>query len=98
MRKALHEQMFSAVPPITDIRGGRVSSTSAEDGSTGNRKLRLGVEEMQTAELGREADLIAPHDRGLRGHAGNGNAMAADPGLEQDLGAELFDDFDAGIE
>jgi hypothetical protein len=47
---------------------------------------------MQTAELGREANLIAPRDRGFGGDAGNGDAMVADPGLEQDLGAELFDD------
>src|SRR5882724_5598619 len=53
---------------------------------------------MQTAELGREADRIASRDRRLRGHAGNGDAGAANPGLKQNLGAELFDDFDAGIE
>jgi hypothetical protein len=53
---------------------------------------------MQAAKLGRKADLIVPRDRGLRGDAGDSDALAADPGLEQDLGAELFDDFDAGIE
>ncbi|MEA2819316.1 MAG: hypothetical protein QOJ86_1320 [Bradyrhizobium sp.] len=53
---------------------------------------------MQTAGLGRKANLIAPRDRRLGGEAGNGDAMAADPGFEQDLGAELFDDLDAGIE
>ena len=53
---------------------------------------------MQAAELGRDADLIAARDHRLRGDAGHGDAGAADAGLEQDLGAELFDDFDAGIE
>jgi CubicO group peptidase (beta-lactamase class C family) len=52
---------------------------------------------MQAAELRREADLVAPRDRRLGGDAGDGDAVAADPGFEQDLGAELFDDFDAGI-
>lgn len=42
--------------------------------------------------------MIASGYHGLRRHAGHGDALAADPGLEQDLGAELFDDFDAGIE
>ena len=41
--------------------------SALEGGSTGNRKLGFGIEEMQTAELGGEADLIAPRDRRLRG-------------------------------
>ena len=53
---------------------------------------------MQTAGLRRQADLIAPRDDGFRGHAGGGDAGAAYPRLQQDLGAELFDDLDTGIE
>ena len=32
------------------------------------------------------------------GHAGNGDASVANPGLQQDLRAKLLDDLDAGIE
>src|ERR1700756_4698097 len=60
-------------PPLSFVYGSRSqrlqpyrnASASAphrtpEDASTGNRKLGLGVEKMQTTELGREAHLIAP--------------------------------------
>jgi hypothetical protein len=63
-----------------------------------NRQLGLGIEEMQTASLRRQADLIAARDRSFRGHAGGGDAGVAYPRLQQDLGAELLDDLHAGIE
>src|SRR6266702_3018682 len=66
--------------------------------SARNRQLCLGIEEMQPASLRRKADLIAARDDGFRRDAGGGDAGAACPRLQQDLGAELFDDFDAGIE
>jgi len=53
---------------------------------------------MQTASLRRQADLIAARDGGFGGYTGGGDAGSADPRLQQDLGAELFDDLDAGIE
>src|SRR5205085_6583123 len=74
------------------------SSRSSPALARANRKLGLGVKEVQTTELGRETDLIAPSDRGLGTHPGNTDAIAAHPGLQHNLGAELFDDFDAGIE
>ena len=63
-----------------------------------NRQLGLGIEEMQPAGLRGQADLIAARDDGFGGHAGGGDAGAAYPRLQQDLGAELFDHLDAGIE
>jgi hypothetical protein len=63
-----------------------------------NRQLGLGIEEMQTAGLRRKADLVTPRDGGFRRHPGGGNAGAAYSRLQQDLGAELFDHLDTGIE
>src|SRR5262245_66669147 len=63
-----------------------------------NRQFRLGIEEMQAASLRGKANLVAAGDGGFRGHAGGGEAGAANPRLQQDLGAELFDDLDAGVE
>src|SRR5438046_7388867 len=53
---------------------------------------------MQPAGLRWDANLIAAGDRRLRRHASHRDAVIANPGLEQDLGAELFDDVDPGIE
>src|SRR3954470_4445125 len=75
-----------------------LASAAREASSTANRKLGLGVKEVQTTELGRETDLIAPSDRGFGSHPGNTDAVAAHAGLQHNFGAELFDDFDAGIE
>src|SRR6478672_2769915 len=63
-----------------------------------DRQFDLGIEEMQTASLRRQADLVATHNDGFRRHAGGGDAGAAYPRLQQDLGAELFNHLDAGIE
>src|SRR5258705_12209673 len=65
--------------------------------SARNRQLSLGIEEMQTAGLRRQTDLIAARDDGFRRDASGGDAGAADPRLPPDLGAELFDHLDAGI-
>src|SRR3954468_8701764 len=81
-------------------KSGRSGSKTKRFGpiSRRNRQLGLGIEEMQTAGLRRQANLIAARDDGFRRHAGGGDAGATDPRLQQDLGAELFDDVDAGIE
>src|SRR5205823_11428735 len=47
---------------------------------------------------GRKADPIAARDDGFRWHAGGSHAGGPYPRLQQDLGAELFDDLYAGIE
>src|SRR5262245_31909260 len=67
-------------------------------GSAGNRQFRRGIEEMQPAELRRNAHLIAGSDFHLRRNARNGEAVGADACLQQDFRTELLDDFDAGIE
>src|SRR5437764_13417120 len=76
---------------------GSKSSAFRPD-SARNRQLGLGIEEMQAASLRRQADLIAARDDGFRRHASSGDAGAADPRLQQDLGAKLLDDLDPGIE
>src|SRR3979411_2241416 len=73
-------------------------TVAAKASSPQTRQLALRIEKMQPAGLGRKADLIAARDLGLRRHAGDRDAGGADPRLQQDLRAELFDDFDAGIE
>src|SRR5207248_953768 len=67
-------------------------------GSPRNRQLALRVKKMQPARLGGDEYLVTARDFGLRGHARHGDAGGADGGLEQNFRAELFDDYDAGIE
>src|SRR5262245_14666018 len=93
--------MAEIVPSLVPfLKPGRSSRNNKgfRMGSPRNRQLGLGIEEMQAASLRRKADLVAARNRALRRHAGGGNAGTAYPGLQQDLGAELLDDLDAGIE
>src|SRR6266404_1750785 len=59
MRKALHEQMFSAVPPITDIRGGRAVRLHGSEGNvfhsitahSANKKSRRQIKKSPLAQI-----------------------------------------------
>src|SRR5258705_7460731 len=78
---------------LAGVRKCREAGTSPQ-----NRQLRFRIEKMQSTRLGGDADLVATRDFRFRGHAGHSDAGGANGGLEQDFRAELFDDFDAGIE
>src|SRR4030088_2207031 len=96
MSRGVDRQYYAAVAESATSAG--VAKCGEAGRSPRNRQLGLRVEKMQPAGLGGDAYLVTARDFGLRGHAGNGDAGGADGGLEQDFRAELFDDFDAGIE
>src|SRR5712671_5717136 len=55
----------------------------------GNHGFSLGIEKMQAARRHRQPHAVARRDRCLGRHARRGDARGAEPGLEQDLGAQL---------
>src|SRR5689334_24927063 len=57
-----------------------------------NRQFCLGIEEMQTASLRRQADLIAARDGGFGGYTGGGDAGSPDPRPQQGSGGVVVAD------